>query len=84
MIEEYERFLKCSKPLVFHPNRRYFVVTKKKHSQVAYINSEAIGGEYDLYRVKVNKALALAMGYGGNCFFGDQLNSLCLEEYKWL
>ena len=80
MIEEYERFLKCSKPLVFHPNRRYFAVTEKKYSQVVYIHSEAIGGEYDLYQVKVNKALSLAMGYGADWFFGDQLNDLCLEE----
>ena len=35
---------------------------------------------YDIYWVKINKGLELALGYGVECFYGDKLNDLCLEE----
>lgn len=80
MIEEYRELLKCLRPLVFCPYMRYYVVKHKIGNRIACLCSEPIGAGYDIYWVKVNKGLELALGYGVECLYGDKLNDLCLKE----
>ena len=84
MFEEYRKLLRGTEYIVFNPDLLHYIHYHDADRGMVMISSEPTGeGKkyFDFYLAKVNKSLALALGYGLKSAYGNILNSFCLYHY---